>query len=86
MSQVRQMWEGGPLRQFSETAKGWIPYSTGGYVGSYVCRACFSDCKGVYEPEWRCAACNAKFRPKTGKKGHPTTPLDLQPVSEGVAV
>jgi HNH endonuclease len=58
---IKQMWNQGPLRRWSSTpVAGWIPYATGGYVGSYVCACCKRNVSGVYEPTWNCAACGSK--------------------------
>jgi len=46
-----RMWEGGPLRQFSETrVSSYVSYSSPimtGFAGSYICDACQRACKGV---------------------------------------
>lgn len=62
----RRMWEGGPLRKWSEarpTGK-FINYAQGGYAGSYVCEQCQMSCDGVYrvttkcgQQEWLCGKC-----------------------------
>jgi hypothetical protein len=72
---VRRMWDGGPLRQFSETqASGhYIRYSgrfLTGFAGAYVCDRCRRPCGGVYltylsetGQEWLCGGCkNQKQR------------------------
>lgn len=76
---VREMWPGGPLRQFSLTpVPNWIPYATGGYVGPYVCRRCrLASPKGLYDPEWLCSACKSQFTPKTTPKRHSPMQSDL---------
>jgi hypothetical protein len=69
---ARQMWEGGPLRQFSDTQRGghYIAYSSAiltGYAGSYVCDRCRRPSVGVYlshpsetENEWLCGGCKKR--------------------------
>lgn len=66
---VRRMWEGGPLRQFSDTqvSSHYVGYSgpiLKGYAGSYVCDRCQRPCAGVYpshpsetQREWLCGGC-----------------------------
>ena len=58
---TRRMWEGGPVRQFSEsrTKGGWMPLNSGGFAGPYVCSRCHSAVSGVYGPTqgWICADC-----------------------------
>ena len=59
---VKRMWNGGPLRQFSEIrgASGWTPYDGGGYAGSYICDGCKEAVVGVYRAKdglWYCAGC-----------------------------
>jgi hypothetical protein len=66
---VRRMWEGGPLRQFSETQvnshyiRYCSPFLTG-FAGSYVCDRCRRPSAGVYlshpsemQNEWLCGGC-----------------------------
>jgi hypothetical protein len=62
--EIKRMWEGGPLRQWSaeRPLKGkWIAYATGGFAGCYVCEWCQESADGVYfvrEPQkWLCGAC-----------------------------
>jgi hypothetical protein len=63
---VRQMWEGGPLRRWSQAKTPQTPmgHSTG-FVGSYVCGQCLEPSEGVYrlrEPQgWLCGACKRKL-------------------------
>lgn len=68
---TRRMWEGGPLRQFSETeAKShYIAYSgpfLTGYAGSYVCDRCLRPSAGVYivkeQHSWLCGKCKGQLR------------------------
>lgn len=63
---VIRMWEGGPLRQFSnkQAKSHYIAYSARflkGYAGSYVCEGCLTPCPGVYRVEplgiWVCGGC-----------------------------
>ena len=72
---VRRMWEGGPLRQFSETeAKShYVAYSgpfLRGYGGSYVCDRCQRPCAGVYlvreTHKWLCGGCKREPRRSGG--------------------
>jgi hypothetical protein len=69
-AEVKRMWPGGPLRQFSPTRfSGSIPMDGGGHVGSYVCDVCGNVVAGVYEYPggWRCAGCRnapAKSEPE----------------------
>ena len=66
MTEIRRMWEGGPLREWSaERAKtGMISYATGGYVGCYVCDKCQQPAAGLYRDKnsnhWHCKACHPK--------------------------
>lgn len=65
--EVKQMWNGGPLRQFApdtRPASNWIPLDTGGYAGSHVCAACKKVTSGVYETEngWQCGTCRANAK------------------------
>ena len=75
--QSKRMWEGGPLRQFSDKqiASNFIFYSGAGfegYAGSYVCDECQRPTPGVYElkvgvqasREWFCGTCREAQRPK----------------------
>jgi len=63
--QIRRMWEGGPLRQWSETRHGgnWLASDRGGFTGSYVCGECRQPCDGVYlarhVQKWLWGACKA---------------------------
>lgn len=68
--EIRRMWEGGPLRQWSDKARGsaWNYYEkaqTVGYAGSYVCDKCSNPVYGVYRLNqgWICAACKAGKSP-----------------------
>jgi hypothetical protein len=63
---VCRMWDGGPLRQFSERQAGghYVAYSSPiltGYAGSYVCDRCKRPCSGVYlagpAKSWLCGPC-----------------------------
>jgi ribosomal protein S27AE len=61
--QIRRMWEGGPLRNWSDRKTTLTPMShnRGGFVGTYVCERCLGSCDGVYlareEQRWLCGAC-----------------------------
>jgi hypothetical protein len=65
--EVRQMWEGGPMREFAEKRphEHWgMPYESPvmkGYAGSYVCAKCKEVTVGVYRDKksggWTCAGC-----------------------------
>ena len=72
--EVRRMWSGGPLRQWSETnpSRSWLAYATGGYVAAYVCDQCQVPCDGVYfvrgEQKWLCGRCRKAVR-KIERKG-----------------
>lgn len=66
---VRRMWEGGPLRQFSETqaSSHYVAYSAPflkGYAGSYVCALCQRPSAGIYlvrkADKWLCGACKER--------------------------
>src|SRR5215813_7051044 len=74
---TRRMWNGGPLRQFSNTQAGghYIAYSSPilkGYAGSYVCDGCQEPCAGVYLVRpleiWLCGACKKGSRPKNSRQ------------------
>lgn len=75
---VQRMWDGGPLRQFSDRQAGghYVAYSSPiltGYAGSYACDRCKRPCAGVYlvrpAKSWLCGGCRRKVRPlKTGSK------------------
>ena len=65
--EVKQMWNNGPLRNFAPDTRPeshWMPYNTGGYVGSYVCAACRKTTSGVYQSgdRWICAECRADVK------------------------
>jgi hypothetical protein len=78
MIEVREAWTGGPLQQFAKERPHphWgIPWATGGYAGSYICRDCGKEAnKGIYLPEGVCSPCRdlrrGKCRRLRGKKGH----------------
>jgi hypothetical protein len=61
--EIRRMWEGGPLRNWSDRKATLSPMShnRGGFVGAYVCERCLGSCDGVYlvreEQSWLCGAC-----------------------------
>jgi hypothetical protein len=65
--EIKRMWEGGPLRQWSDTRQtsgGWLYYTNSqmtGYAGSYVCDECRQSTPGVYYvssvKKWLCRAC-----------------------------
>lgn len=69
---VRRMWEGGPLRQWSDKShgSGWNYYENSqmkGYAGSYVCGKCSNPVVGVYRVDagdWICAACKSGKMPQ----------------------
>jgi len=73
--EIRRMWEGGPLRQFSADRVGsWTPLDTGGYGGQYICDTCKNPVSGIYEAVdgngWQCSDCKgvaAKAAPKVKK-------------------
>jgi hypothetical protein len=76
---VRRMWNGGPLRQFSDTqAKShYIAYSgrfLTGYAGSYVCDRCRRPSPGVYlfkeTHQWLCGGCKGRIPKGLGVRGH----------------
>jgi hypothetical protein len=63
---VRRMWDGGPLRQFSDkqAAAHYVTYSSPilkGYAGAYVCGQCRWPSAGVYfvrpVKNWFCGSC-----------------------------
>lgn len=64
--EIRQMWEEGPLREYSlnREKQGQAPLDSGGYAGMYVCGECGASVVGVYRVanNWICSAC------KTGRK------------------
>ena len=68
--QIRRMWEGGPLRNWSDRKTTLTPMShnRGGFVGAYVCERCLGSCDGVYlvreEQSWLCGACRAAVATK----------------------
>lgn len=52
VSEVKRMWEGGPLRNFSETRmNGWISAHHGGFLGPYACEECRETTDGVYRTD-----------------------------------
>ncbi len=66
---VRLMWEGGPLRLWSESANSRCPIlfsaAISGFVGAFVCEECLKPSGGVYqsrgkEQKWVCGVCNEK--------------------------
>jgi hypothetical protein len=70
---IQRMWEGGPLRQFSDSntrpkGKGsWMAYSSPiltGWTGSYVCDECRVPVAGVYRVVslWLCSGCREKMK------------------------
>jgi len=73
---VRRMWEGGPLRQWSEKRESskWIPYAAGGYVAQYVCDQCRRPSQGVYRAispgKWLCGPCKQRERTHSRGTGH----------------
>ena len=66
---IRRMWDGGPLRQFSQTQvsshySGYYGAILRGYAGSYICDQCKRPSGGVYfcylsesRKEWLCGRC-----------------------------
>ena len=70
--EVKRMWDGGPLRQWSATRPlnaggNWVRYQSrdlDGYAGAYVCDGCRMPCRGVYfvqrVSKWLCKACKGK--------------------------
>jgi hypothetical protein len=75
-TEIKQMWPGGPLRQYSNQrpASNWIPYDGVGYVGSYVCNSCGKVTSGVYQTleGWMCAEHrdNIQIQRLSGKNSH----------------
>jgi len=73
MSQKR-MWQGGPLREWSETKTPATSMSYGkvGYAGRYGCDRCLKAVNGVYLVQetsssagmWLCSDCRQNVRPK----------------------
>jgi hypothetical protein len=73
---TRRMWNGGPLRQWSDrpmTGKS-IRYEHGdtvGYAGAYVCEKCKETVAGVYRVhptlKWFCGPCRERL-PSKGKR------------------
>jgi hypothetical protein len=72
--QIKRMWDGGPLRQWSpdNPTRNFMSYGKGGYVGSYVCDFCQNTCDGLYRVKnsdsWTCGSCR-----KQRKVPHPRT-------------
>jgi len=74
----RRMWNGGPLRQFSNIPAGghYIRYSSRfltGLAGAYVCDRCQRPSAGVYlskpsktRHEWLCGACKPSKKESGG--------------------
>lgn len=59
---IRQMWQGGPLRNWSESKTALTPIRhVEGFVGSYACSSCRKTCNGVYRVRedfsWLCGPC-----------------------------
>jgi hypothetical protein len=72
-SEIRQMWQSGPLRRWSRTKTTQTPLGYfEGFVGSYVCARCSEPCEGVYrlrEPKkWVCGPCKRKLKPSGGER------------------
>ena len=69
-AEMRRMWPGGPLRQWSPVREGGcsMPLDGGGYGGPYECEGCLTPVPGVYrvitQPQrggtWLCASCKAQ--------------------------
>ena len=66
--EVRRMWEGGPLRQWTAkrpSSGKWVPYEHGGFAGRYVCADCQQTVAGLYRQnagaKWLCEACKRKL-------------------------
>jgi len=86
--ETRRMWANGPFRQWSEArVSRWIPYTTGGYVGAYVCEKCTQTCSGVYKVKmptnntvemWLCGTCRTAVKPT---KRHLATHVEHAPLS-----
>ena len=61
--ELRQMWVGGPLRNWSpEREDGTLAHATG-FVGAYVCSACWNPVHGVYRVPpgvWVCPECRER--------------------------
>jgi len=86
--QIRRMWEGGPLRQWSEkrTNRTGIALASGGFGGCYVCDGCRMPVKGIYllrgeslpcriDFGWVCQPCRRAVRPRKEQ------PAQLRPMS-----
>lgn len=70
--EVKRMWEGGPLRQFSGKHEGaaqnyYQSPALTGYTGAYVCDECLEPRDGVYRVgrlrKWLCKACKEAVKP-----------------------
>ncbi len=77
MREIREMWEGGPLRWWSDTyVDGYLRRKPGlGYVGTYVCSECRRNVPGVYpggssQYKWICGPCRERLRPKQEQPVH----------------
>jgi hypothetical protein len=74
MSEVRRMWEGGPLRQWSakRTNTTGLALGHGGFAGSYVCDGCQRSVDGLYDvreaKKWLCGACREARKPHVRRK------------------
>lgn len=67
--EIKHMWSGGPLRQWSmkKPSNGkWTGLAGGGFVGNYVCERCKRPVDGVYhvrEPRrWLCGPCKEALK------------------------
>jgi hypothetical protein len=74
---TRRMWNGGPLRQFSEAQvkSHYVAYCSPiltGYAGSYICDGCQEPCAGVYLVRpfgiWLCGACKKGSLPDNSRR------------------
>jgi hypothetical protein len=66
--EVLRSWEGGPLREFSDTRarSHWTNYHGGpkSYAGNYVCENCMAKTSGVYSVRLNSGGTTASFELK----------------------
>jgi len=83
--ELRRMWPGGPLRQWSERRHGnFIPLHSGGFAGRYCCDQCRKPCAGVYRvihaSRWLCGPCKRALATRVLAEGlRPAAEIIEQP-------
>jgi hypothetical protein len=80
--ELKRMWIGGPLREWSPVqVRSFISLGNGGFGGRYVCDDCLKPVTGVYRVtgaqnggyKWQCAGCKeaARLSAKPKRVAHP---------------